>query len=193
MGIVVEKYLSETFKPSAKMTARWLPRRAGLFALPHTGRGALPDERQPPGHALGFRLADAAHSSQTGEAASKLKQVLTAEEQEQLADGGTTSSEDILAAEMAARADDEGITYVAFTATPKAKTLELFGRRLDPDAPAGEGNLPQPFHVYSMRQAIEEGFILDVLQNYTSYSVAFKLANGGKELADLPLYESVYH
>jgi type I restriction enzyme R subunit len=73
---------------------------------------------------------------------------------------------------------------VAFTATPKAKTLELFGRRPDPSQPAGEGNLPEPFHVYSMRQAIEEEFILDVLKNYTSYAVAFKLANGGEELGD---------
>ncbi len=136
-------------------------------------------------------IADEAHSSQTGEAASKLKQVLTAEEQQELADGGTISSEDILAAEMAARAKDEGITYVAFTATPKAKTLELFGRRPDPSKEAGEGNLPQPFHVYSMRQAIEEGFILDVLRNYTSYSVAFKLASGGKELDDQQVERSV--
>jgi type I restriction enzyme R subunit len=74
-----------------------------------------------------------------------------------------------------------GITYVAFTATPKDKTLELFGTRPDPSAPAADGNCPQPFHVYSMRQAIEEGFILDVLQNYTSYKLAFKLANNGKE------------
>ncbi len=59
---------------------------------------------------------------------------------------------------------ESGITYVAFTATPKAKTLELFGRRPNPSEPAGEGNLPEPFHVYSMRQAIEEGFILDVLR-----------------------------
>jgi type I restriction enzyme R subunit len=80
----------------------------------------------------------------------------------------------------AARQDDAGITYVAFTATPKAKTLELFGadptpRRSRPGQPAA------PFHVYSMRQAIEEGFILDVLKNYTSYKLAFKLAADGKE------------
>ena len=136
-------------------------------------------------------IADEAHSSQTGEAASKLKQVLTAEEQQELADGGTISSEDILAAEMAARAKDVGITYVAFTATPKAKTLELLGRRPNPDQPAGKDNLPQPFHVYSMRQAIEKGFILDVLRNYTSYSVAFKLASGGKELDDQEVERSV--
>lgn len=73
-------------------------------------------------------IADEAHSSQTGEAASKLKQLLSAEELKDLADGGEVSTEDLLAAQMAARANDRGITYVAFTATPKAKTLELFGR-----------------------------------------------------------------
>jgi type I restriction enzyme R subunit len=81
---------------------------------------------------------------------------------------------------MSARASDAGITYVAFTATPKAKTLELFGTRPDPTRPAGPDNLPQPFHVYSMRQAIEEKFILDVLQNYTTYKLAFRLAHDGK-------------
>jgi type I restriction enzyme R subunit len=126
-------------------------------------------------------IADEAHSSQTGEAAAKLKQILSAEELVELGDGGEISAEDILAAQMAARASDTGITYVAFTATPKAKTLELFGRRPDPDQPSGPGNLPAPFHVYSMRQAIEEGFILDVLKNYTPYKLAFKLASGGRE------------
>lgn len=135
-------------------------------------------------------IADEAHSSQTGEAASKLKQVLSAEEQQELAEGGTVSTEDILAAEMAARASDQGITYVAFTATPKAKTLELFGRRPDPSQPVSEDNLPGPFHVYSMRQAIEEGFILDVLKNYTSYNLAFKLANGGQEFDDTEVERS---
>jgi len=126
-------------------------------------------------------IADEAHSSQTGEAASKLKQLLSAEELKDLQDGGEVGTEDLLAAQMAARANDKGITYVAFTATPKAKTLELFGRRPQPDQPAGPGNLPAPFHIYSMRQAIEEGFILDVLKNYTPYKLAFKLANNGKE------------
>jgi type I restriction enzyme R subunit len=126
-------------------------------------------------------IADEAHSSQTGSAASKLKQVLSAEELKELADGGEVSSEDILAAEMAARASEAGITYVAFTATPKAKTLELFGRRPNPALPAGPTNLPAAFHVYSMRQAIEEEFILDVLRNYTAYSLAFKLAGEGKK------------
>lgn len=133
-------------------------------------------------------IADEAHSSQTGEAAGKLKQVLSAQELQDLADGGEVATEDILAAQMTARASEAGsssaITYVAFTATPKAKTLELFGRRPNPDLPAGPDNLPEPFHVYSMRQAIEEGFILDVLKNYTSYKLAFKLAHNGKEWDD---------
>ena len=129
-------------------------------------------------------IADEAHSSQTGETAAKLKAVLSAEELMELGDGGEISTEDILAAQMAARADVGGITYVAFTATPKTKTMELFGTRPDPSQPAGEGNLPAPFHVYSMRQAIEEKFILDVLQNYTTYKLAFKLAHNGKELDD---------
>ncbi len=126
-------------------------------------------------------IADEAHSSQTGEAAAKLKAVLSVEEMKEIAEGGEVSTEDLLLAQMAARTDDEGITYVAFTATPKAKTLELFGRRPHPDQPAGPENLPEPFHVYSMRQAIEEKFILDVLQNYTPYKLAFKLAHNGKE------------
>ena len=101
-----------------------------------------------------------------------------------MADGGEVSTEDLLAAQMSVRAAEKGITYVAFTATPKAKTLELFGRRPDPSLPASATNLPAPFHVYSMRQAIEEGFILDVLKNYTPYKLAFKLAHDGKELDD---------
>ncbi len=126
-------------------------------------------------------IADEAHSSQSGEAAAKLKAVLSPEEIAELDDGGEVSTEDLLAAQMTARADDRGITFVAFTATPKAKTMELFGTRPDPTQPAGPRNLPAPFHVYSMRQAIEEGFILDVLQNYTTYKLAFKLAHEGKD------------
>jgi type I restriction enzyme, R subunit len=129
-------------------------------------------------------IADEAHSSQTGESAAKLKQVLSAAELKELRDGGEISTEDILAAQMAARSDSRGITYVAFTATPKAKTMELFGTRPDPTRPASSDNLPAPFHVYSMRQAIEEGFILDVLENYTTYKLAFKLAHNGAELDD---------
>ena len=133
-------------------------------------------------------IADEAHSSQTGEAAAKLRQLLSAElsaaELADVEDGGEVSAEDLLAAGMAARAATAGITYVAFTATPKAKTIELFGTRPDPARPAGPDNLPAPFHVYSMRQAIEERFILDVLQHYTTYALAFRLAHDGREMDD---------
>jgi type I restriction enzyme R subunit len=133
-------------------------------------------------------IADEAHSSQTGDAALKLRKVLSAAELADLADGGEVSIDALLTADMTTRAGspsagEGGITYVAFTATPKAKTLELFGRRPNPSEPAGPGNLPAPFHVYSMRQAIEEGFILDVLQNYTSYKLAFQLAQQGQQLS----------
>jgi len=128
-------------------------------------------------------IADEAHSSQAGQAAAKLKMTLTAEEQKDLEDGGEASIEDLLAAEMSGRVgQDAGITFVAFTATPKAKTLELFGRRPDPSKPAAKDNLPVAFHTYSMRQAIEEGFILDVLKNYTAYKMAFRLTHAGKEI-----------
>lgn len=135
-------------------------------------------------------IADEAHSSQTGEAASKLKQVLSIEELKELADGGEASTEDILAAQMSARSAENGITYVAFTATPKAKTLELFGRRPNPELAASSSNLPGAFHVYSMRQAIEEGFILDVLHNYTAYKTAFRLAHNGEELSEAEVERS---
>ncbi|WP_404438586.1 DEAD/DEAH box helicase family protein [Microbacterium aerolatum] len=114
-------------------------------------------------------IADEAHSSQTGSASQKLREVLTAEEQADLADGGVVDAEALLAAQMTARADSPNLSFFAFTATPKPKTLELFGR---PDA----DGIPQAFHVYSMRQAIEEGYILDVLRNYTTYDTAFRLA-----------------
>ena len=126
-------------------------------------------------------IADEAHSSQTGEAAANLRAVLSPEELADLNDGGEVSTEDILTAQTAARADDGGITFVAFTATPKNKTMEIFGTRPDPSRKPAKDNVPFPFHVYSMQQAIEEKFILDVLHNYTSYKLAFKLAHQGKD------------
>lgn len=123
-------------------------------------------------------IADEAHSSQTGDAAAKLREILTPEEAADLADGGEVSTEDILAATMSQRAAAPNISYLAFTATPKAKTMELFGRK-----PKGS-KVPEPFHTYTMRQAIQEGFILDVLANYTPYKVAWKVAHNGAEYDD---------
>lgn len=123
-------------------------------------------------------VVDEAHTSQSGATASELRKVLTAGGVE-VPDGQDISAEDVLNAQIAAaasaRATAANVSYFAFTATPKAKTMELFGR------PNGDG-LPQPFHVYSMRQAIEEGFILDVLRGYQTYATAFEIeqraANG---------------
>ncbi|MGB3955292.1 MAG: type I restriction endonuclease [Brooklawnia sp.] len=121
-------------------------------------------------------IADEAHSSQTGMAASKLKAVLSPEEQDSLDDGGEIDTETVLAAELGQRAETPNITYLAFTATPKSKTLELFGTP-NPEVLDDDGNpKPEPFHRYTMRQAIEEGFILDVLQNFIEYKVAYELA-----------------
>ncbi|QGG74400.1 type I restriction endonuclease subunit R [Pseudomonas syringae] len=118
-------------------------------------------------------IADEAHSSQTGSSASKLKQILGSD----ALDAEEVSAEELLDAAVQARQPNERISYYAFTATPKAKTLELFGRPADPTLPAIASNKPEAFHLYSMRQAIEEGFILDVLRNYTTYSTAWKIAH----------------
>lgn len=127
-------------------------------------------------------IADEAHSSQTGATAGWLKRVLASTQ----TDEEEVSAEDMLVAAMEARKQPVNISYFAFTATPKAKTIELFGRR-DPDDPS---SLPQPFHVYSMQQAIEEGFILDVLKNFTPYKLAYRLAHGGRDLDDKEVEKS---
>lgn len=114
-------------------------------------------------------IADEAHSSQSGQISSKLKQVLTAEEIQDIEEGGEIDVESILASEMTERAESENISFLAFTATPKNKTLELFGRK-------GPDGKPAEFHLYSMKQAIEEGYILDVLKGYQSYDTALKIA-----------------
>ncbi|SEB29347.1 type I restriction enzyme, R subunit [Rhodococcus pyridinivorans] len=114
-------------------------------------------------------IADEAHSSQSGQMSSKLKAVLTAEEVKEIEEGGEIDVETILASEMTERAESENVSFFAFTATPKNKTLELFGRK-GPDGKRVE------FHLYSMRQAIEEGYILDVLKGYQTYDTALKIA-----------------
>src|SRR5690625_754639 len=125
-------------------------------------------------------IADEAHSSQTGSAANKLRTILGGKT-EVYEEGEEVAQEDLLAAAVENRTPSTKISYYAFTATPKSKTIELFGRRPRPDLPASADNKPECFHLYSMRQAIEEGFILDVLQNYITYSVAYKLAHADGE------------
>ncbi len=126
-------------------------------------------------------IIDEAHSSQSGKSAVKLREVLTTDGKQLALDAQFANeqdyaeevvmemtAEDVLNQMVASRARPPNVSYYAFTATPKPKTLELFGCT---DA----NGLPVPFDVYSMRQAIEEGFILDVLKGYTTYDFAFKL------------------
>lgn len=119
-------------------------------------------------------IADEAHSSQTGSTARQLKEVLMIEAKD--GDEAELTPDEILDAAVASRRASTNLSYLAFTATPKGKTLEMFGRLPNPAEPSSKRNKPQAYHVYSMRQAIEEGFILDVLKNYTNYKVAYNLA-----------------
>lgn len=117
-------------------------------------------------------IADEAHSSQSGSTARQLKEVLMIEGSDD--DEKELTSDDLIAAAVATRRANSNLSFFAFTATPKTKTLELFGRLPDPKAGPSKDNKPAAFHVYSMRQAIEESFILDVLKNYTNYKVAYQ-------------------
>ncbi|MDN5804667.1 MAG: type I restriction endonuclease subunit R, partial [Microlunatus sp.] len=123
---------------------------------------SLPDRR----YAV---IADEAHSSQTGDAAKDLRKVLGSAGPDSEDDLGTDAVEEALLREIEARGAQPNLSFFAFTATPKGKTLEIFGR-LDPATGKHE-----PFHLYSMRQAIEEGFIHDVLASYMTYQIYFHL------------------
>lgn len=115
-------------------------------------------------------VVDEAHTSQSGATAAKVREILAAGGIE-VPEGGDISAEDLLDAQVALEAvagHPANVSYYAFTATPKSKTLTLFGR---PDA----DDVPRAFHVYTMRQAIEEEFILDVLRGYQMYKTAFEI------------------
>jgi type I restriction enzyme, R subunit len=123
-------------------------------------------------------IVDEAHSSQSGETARELKAILgaaaNAENSEEEPDW-----EDRLNQVMQSRGRQPNLSFFAFTATPKGKTLELFGRK-------GASGLPEAFHLYSMRQAIEEGFILDVVKNYTTYATYYRLVKAIEDDPNLP-------
>ena len=132
-------------------------------------------------------IVDEAHSSQSGASALKLKSALADKrdalaeyaEIEAEAEEAAADWEDELAEELASHGRHQNLTFVAFTATPKAQTLEIFGDE------ASDGSF-HPFHIYSMRQAIEEGFIMDPLANYVSYSEAVELAKTVPDNPDVP-------
>jgi len=127
-------------------------------------------------------IVDEAHSSQTGESTKHLKTVLAAGSLEEAVREDETEEEDLedrIVAEMRRRGRQKNVSYFAFTATPKPKTLELFGTKQE-DGRFGA------FSLYTMRQAIEEGFILDVLENYTTFRTYWSLL---KKIEDDPRYE----
>ncbi len=131
-------------------------------------------------------IVDEAHSSQTGSSAMKLKAAL-ADTEEALREyaeiEGKEEDEidptDKLVAEMITHGRHKNLSFFAFTATPKGTTLEMFGNEYE------DGSF-HPFHIYSMRQAIEEGFILDVLQNYMTYDTCFKIAKTIEDNPEVP-------
>lgn len=131
-------------------------------------------------------IIDEAHSSQSGKANAKMKMALIDRD---LDPDEPWDDEDELAKEMKAQGKIPNLSFFAFTATPKAATLEVFGTR-DDECKRGENGMliPRPFHLYSMKQAIDEGFILDVLENYTCFESYFKLV---KTIADDPKYKEM--
>ncbi len=126
-------------------------------------------------------IIDEAHSSQTGSLSRKMKQVLTTNslEEAELLDDVDDEVEEELLREVESFRNLQNISFFAFTATPKGKTLEMFGTMND----LGEF---WPFHRYTMKQAIKEGFILDVLQHYLTYGTYFNLV---KTIEDDPEFE----
>lgn len=117
-------------------------------------------------------IIDEAHSSQTGEAARHLRKALSLEEAEK-SDPGDKTLDELIEEEIRSKGDQKNISFFAFTATPKNKTIELFGTVV-----AGQ---KQPFDLYSMEQAIKEGFILDVLKGYASWKRYYKLVKRYEE------------
>lgn len=129
-------------------------------------------------------IVDEAHSSQTGSSALKLKTALAdteaaLREYAEIEGKAEEDPDDKLLQEMINHGKHKNLSFFAFTATPKDKTLEIFGTE------HADGSF-HPFHIYSMRQAIEEGFILDVLQNYMTYKTCFEIANSTPDNPEVP-------
>jgi len=137
----------------------------------------LLDEMQDMGNVKFGIIIDEAHSSQSGETSAKMNAVLANKDDEESEDEDPPTLEDKINELIENRRMIKNGSYFAFTATPKNKTLETFGVPQSPvNTPEGEMRTPHlAFHLYSMKQAIEEEFILDVLENYTTYTSFYKL------------------
>lgn len=119
-------------------------------------------------------IVDEAHSSQTGSNAQGLMGALGLKDK---ADLDSMTVDDLLLAVQSSRKRPDNVSHFAFTATPKHSTMMLFGRSENPSEAVSDENPPKSFTKYTQRQAIEEGFILDVLQNYTPYKEAYRLSS----------------
>ncbi len=119
-------------------------------------------------------IIDEAHTSQTGSTAQGLRAALALDTKAKLEE---MTLEEVLLEIQKSRVRPTNVSHFAFTATPKHSTLTLFGRPKDPTLPVSDDNKPESFHRYTQRQAIEEGFILDVLRNYANYQQAAKLGD----------------
>lgn len=119
-------------------------------------------------------IIDEAHTSQTGSTAQGLRAALALDTKAKLEE---MTLEEVLLEIQKSRVRPTNVSHFAFTATPKHSTLTLFGRPKNPSQPVSDDNKPESFHRYTQRQAIEEGFILDVLRNYTNYQQAVKLGD----------------
>ena len=176
-GLVVK--IDEKTGAKSEQLAKALSRSSGkiITVTLQTFPALIDFLKRNPTEIAGHRFAivvDEAHSSQSGDAATAVKAALRdlgldADDE----DEGATTVEAKLERKAAQRSQASNLSYFAFTATPKSKTLELFGTL---DTVAGKATY-RPFHTYSMRQAIEEGFILDPLRNYVTYDTYWKLVN----------------
>ncbi|TMI97297.1 MAG: type I restriction endonuclease subunit R [Bacteroidetes bacterium] len=147
----------------------------------------LLDEMQELGSLKFAIIIDEAHSSQSGESAAKMNAVLSDKQDENEEDEEEQSLEDKINALIENRKMIKNGSYFAFTATPKNKTLETFGVPRKYFKDGQEKTAFDPFHLYSMKQAIEEEFILDVISNYTTYSSFYKLI---KSVENNPEFET---
>ena len=137
-------------------------------------------------------IVDEAHSSQTGKSAIKLKSALANTEEalreyaeiEGKAESEIIDEDDKLVNELLTHGKHSNLSFLAFTATPKEKTLEMFGVQ------HSDGSF-YPYHIYSMNQAIEEGFILDVLKNYMTYRTCYRIAKNTADNPEVPTSKAI--
>ncbi|MEV4497078.1 type I restriction endonuclease [Micromonospora arborensis] len=183
-GLVVK--IDESQGAKSEQLARALSRETGKIVTVtlHTFPALRDYLKQNPTEIQGRRFAiviDEAHSSQSGDAAGSVREVLRdlgldadSDDAGATSAPAPTSTEAKLKAKARTRQRAANLSYFAFTATPKHKTLEGFGT-------LGDDGKFHPFHTYSMRQAIEEEFILDPLRNYVTYDTYWKLVNGNPD------------